>query len=126
MEEGRTMILDLMPNKDAWRRRAIIPLRIVILVVVISSLLVFASILAGRRSGGIVQIGNLAVNDRNFTLFVEDIASGLRVDLAGTRCFEPVPDWLYPESEVFPIYDPPYSRPFLEKVTVVGVLAQCP
>ena len=114
------MILSLMPDKEAWRRRAILPLCIIRLVVVTSSLL------TGQRSGGIVKTGNLAVNSQNFTLYVEDIASGLRVDLAGTRCFEAVPDWLHPEYEVFPIYEPPYSSFFLESVTVPGILASCP
>ena len=100
-------------------------LRVTTSMMVISSVLVFASTLAGQMADANIQTGNLEANGQHFTLFVEDIAAGLQVDLAGTRCFEPVPDWLCPDSEAFPVFEPPYSRFYLEKVTAQGLLARC-
>ena len=117
--------LSFTPNVVSWGERAALLLRIAALLMAVSGLLVIASLLVGQMTDEAVQTGNLAASDQSFTLYVEDMASGLHVDLMGTHCVAPVPDWLYPESEFFPIHEPPYSVVYLENTTIVGVLARC-
>ena len=120
-----SLSLSLVPKAGSWGERAAILLRIAALVMIVSSLLVLIGLLVGHTMDEAVQTGNLEANDQNFTLYVEDTALRLRVDLTRTCCVEHVPDWLYPDSESFPIHEPPYSVVFRERTTIVGVLNRC-
>jgi hypothetical protein len=101
-------------------------LRVSALSVVVSTLLVFASVASGHFADAAMRTGNLEVESRRYILYIEDPASGLRVSLAGARCFDGIPlDGTYLESGSVTASMPTYSKFFFEWVTVEDVLDQC-
>jgi hypothetical protein len=92
------------------------------------TVLMIASILAGHFADTEIVTGNMEIESQVFTIYVEDRTHNLRVTLEGTRCFEALPPWVYPEPDAIPITPPglDYGRFFAERVMkIMDVLARC-
>jgi hypothetical protein len=104
-------------------------LRLTAVLSAISCALILASSTFGQLSDAFIVTGNMDVEGQVYTVFVEDTAHMLRIDLAGTRCFEALPDWVYPAGD--PVRPPVPDQPrfFWERVVnvldVLNVLARC-
>lgn len=98
------------------------------LVSMFTSLLVITSIGIGQTTDAIIVTGNMMIESHIYTIYVEDLTHRRRVYLAGTRCFEGLPSWVYSDGDAAPVV-PPTLDPgtfFAEPAkNVMEVLAQC-
>jgi hypothetical protein len=101
-------------------------LRLTTLLGVISGLLVFASIALGQMTDATIVTGNQEIEGQTYTMYIEDTAQHLRIALAGTRCFETLPAWVYPKTDAVA---PPtgINATFFVKVVqnIMEVLTRC-
>ena len=64
----------------------------------LSGVLVIGTIIIGSTSPGMIAIYYHENEGEIFTLRVEDMDRHSRLKLAGTRCFGPLPPWVYSEN----------------------------
>lgn len=95
-------------------------------VTMVSSLLVFISIVSGQVSDSTIVVGKLEVESQIYVSYIEDMTHKLRIELAGTHCFEALPPWVYSAADPLPPPVPDYGRSFRERVNAVNdVLDRC-
>ena len=103
-------------------------LRLTALLSATCCLLIVGSIALGHLSYAVIVTGNMEIESQVYTIYVEDRTHHLRVRLEGTRCFEALPTWVYPEPDA-PAVTPPagdYGTFFAEFVNdVMEVLTRC-
>ena len=103
-------------------------LRLTALLTGIAGLLIFASIGLGVQSDAVIASGSMEIESQTYIIYVEDMTHHLRVRLEGTRCFEALPIWVYPDPDT-PRTTPPTSDPgryFAELVNdIMDVLTRC-
>ena len=91
-------------------------------------LLVIVSIGVGWLWDSVMVTGNMEIESQHYTIYVEDVTHHYRVRLAGTRCFEPLPPWVYPDPDAAPVTPPTpdLGTFFLEVIhNVTDVLEGC-
>lgn len=74
-----------------WR----ISLRAILLCSVLCGVLVAGVVAFGSLSTTMLATGYHDNEGVTYTVYVEDIARDFRMNLAGTRCFGPLPPWVY-------------------------------
>ena len=92
-----------------------------------ASLLVLISIGVGRKSDAHSVTGNMEIESQIYIVYIEDLTHKLRVTLEGTRCFEALPDWVYPQrAEPLLPPVPDYGRFFAERINnIMDILSRC-
>ena len=103
-------------------------LRLNVLLLAIFGGLIVASIALGHLSDAVIVTGNLEIESQDYILYLEDLAHHLRFRLEGTRCFEALPAWVFPDLEMTSVYPPtPDLGTFFAELVndVMEVLAQC-
>ena len=69
-------------------------------------LIIGISMAVGQLPDAIMVVGNQEIESQIYTVYVEDTLHQLRVSLEGTRCFEALPTWVYPEESAKPVSPP--------------------
>jgi hypothetical protein len=92
-------------------------LRISALIIVLSTLLVIASIVIGRMSPSIILVNSQEIGGQLYLRYVEDQTRAIRINIAGTRCPISIPTWVYPNDDSVPSSSTYYSRSFLKRIT---------
>lgn len=75
-----------------------ISLRAMLAVFVLCGVLVTGVVAFGSLSNTMLATGLHENEDEIYTMYVEDIARHFQLWLAGTRCFKPLPPWVYTAS----------------------------
>ena len=103
-------------------------LRLTALLSAICCALIIASNVLGQLTNAVIVTGNMAIEGDVYTMYLDDRTYRVRVRLEGTRCFEALPAWVYPDPDAPPV-TPPTLDPgtfFSELVNdVMDVLTRC-
>lgn len=74
-------------------------LRMVIVVLVLSGILLLTGLLLGHVIATEVVTDDYTLEDRTYSLQIRDDRRGFYFELAGSRCFEPLPPWAEEDAE---------------------------
>ncbi len=127
-DEFGNEIAPISKSVEIWGTHMTTLLRLTGLLLAICGGLIAASIVLGHLSKTDIVIGNMDIESQIYTIYVEDVTHHLRIRLEGTRCFEALPPWVYPDLDAPPI-TPPTTDPgtfFAELVNdIMEVLTRC-
>lgn len=94
--------------------KVVLVLRFTLLILAICSLLVTAGIVSGQMSESTLLVSSEEVYGKRYLFYIEDLSTGVRIDMAGRHCAEPSPQGIYANLDA----DPPILAYPSRRITI--------